>query len=373
MSASEAVQLGEPRRRVLVVDDSAFMRRLVSDVVQSSGEFEVVGTARDGHDALRQVVALDPDLITLDVDMPELDGLAALECIMRDHPRPVVMLSAGGSDGGADATLRALERGAVDFVRKPSGAISLDLESVGEQLLDALRAASTVTQFDRPVAMERIEAAVTVAAPADAKPSPALGTLSHVICIAASTGGPAALAQLVPALPAWTDAAVLVVQHMPVGFTASFARRLDAASRLTVHEAVHGEPVRAGHVYVAPGGWHLRVAGTAERPVLQLDDAAPLWGVRPAADLLFASAAETLGARCIGVVLTGMGRDGAEGLKAIRQMGGGALVQDAYSSIVPGMPEAARRTAGADDVVALHRMAHAIAEQVVRRAPGAAA
>ena len=133
-----------PRRRVLVVDDSAFMRRLVSDIVASSGEFEVVGTARDGHDALRQVALLDPELITLDVDMPGLDGLAALEAIMRDAPRPVVMLSAGGSDGGVDATLRALERGAVDFVRKPSGAISLDLDVVRDQLLDALRAAAVV-------------------------------------------------------------------------------------------------------------------------------------------------------------------------------------------------------------------------------------
>lgn len=368
MSCSDHPGPASARRRVLVVDDSAFMRRLVSDVVQESGEFEVVSTARDGYDALRQVAALDPDLVTLDVDMPGLDGLAALEAIMRTHPRPVVMLSAGGSDGGAEATWRALERGAVDFVRKPSGAISLDLEAVRDQLLQALRAAARVHM----AAAERSPPRAVVRAPdvaATSAQAEALATASRrapraptaVVCLAASTGGPAALARVVPLLPAWPDVAVLVVQHMPPGFTASFARRLDGQSRLRVAEAVHDEPLRAGQVYIAPGGFHLRVAGTADAPRLVLGDEAPLWGVRPAADFLFRSVALMYSARAMGVVMTGMGRDGADGLQALREAGGAALVQDAASSVIPGMPQAALRQAGADAEVPLDELAAAIA------------
>lgn len=366
MSYSES---GTRRPSVLVVDDSAFMRKLVSEVVESTAEFHVVGTARDGQDALRQIATLCPDLVTLDVDMPGLDGLAALEFIMRDHPRPVVMLSAGTTESGADATLRALERGAVDFVRKPSGAISLDLDAVRDQLLQALRAAAGVR-----VAAHPLLASGHLAAPPRPTPLavPLAGPPARIVCVAASTGGPAALAQLLPALPAWHDAAVLIVQHMPAGFTASFARRLDAAAALTVHEATHGEPLRAGHAYVAPGGHHLRVRGPAERPRLELAQDAPQWGVRPAADPLFASAADVFGANVVGVVLTGMGRDGAEGLRAIRQAGGRAIVQDRATSVVPGMPESALHTAGADLVAPLSDVATGIGSQLALLTPASA-
>ncbi|WP_309670989.1 chemotaxis-specific protein-glutamate methyltransferase CheB [Gemmatimonas sp.] len=362
---------GAVRRRVLVVDDSAFMRRLVSDIVASSGEFEVVGTARDGLDALRQMPLLDPDLVTLDVDMPNLDGLACLDRIMREWPRPVVMLSAGGSDGGADATLRALDRGAVEFVRKPSGAISLDLELVRDQLLEALRAAAAVTQLGVPLPSPTLvtpDVALRGSAHDRGLRSPARGTSrsmhgqapSFLVCIAASTGGPAALSQIIPLLSRFERAAVLIVQHMPAGFTASFASRLHGISRLAVHEAMHGEPLHVGHVYVAPGGFHLRVGGTPLAPLAQLDQEPTEWGVRPAADRLFKSAASCYGAACLGVVLTGMGRDGADGLLAIRQAGGLAVVQERSSCVIPGMPDSALRVAGADDVVSLSNMPHAI-------------
>jgi two-component system chemotaxis response regulator CheB len=351
------------RRRVLVVDDSAFMRRLVSDVVASTGEFEVIGTARDGEDALRQVEALQPDLVTLDVDMPGLDGLAALRRLMRESPRPVVMLSAGGSDGGAEATLRALEAGAVEFVRKPSGAISLDLDLVGERLLDALRAASVATL--------RVPASATIA---PSTPTPRLSVPAvaqaprRVVAIAASTGGPAALAQVIPQLPAWRDTAVLIAQHMPAGFTTSFARRLHAHAQLRVEEATHGAPLAAGVVYIAPGGHHLRVHAGPRGVALQLHDDPPVWGVRPAADVLFPSVAQAFGARAVGVVMTGMGCDGAEGLATIRRAGGLGLVQSSASCVIAGMPEAAQAVAGADGVVALSEMASAIAGAVERRA-----
>lgn len=364
------------RRRVLVVDDSAFMRRLVSEIVASSGEFEVVGTARDGVDALRQMPLLDPDLVTLDVDMPNLDGLACLDRIMREWPRPVVMLSAGGSDGGAEATLCALDRGAIEFVRKPSGAISLDLDLVTEQLLEALRAAASVTQLR---ASEAAPTLVSESARASARGSAhdrglrsparasahALGNApTFVVCIAASTGGPAALSRLIPQLPRFERAAILIVQHMPAGFTASFASRLHGISRLAVREAMHGELLKAGCVYVAPGGFHVRVSGTPDAPSLLLDQEPTEWGVRPAADRLFKSAARSYGAACLGVVMTGMGRDGADGLLAIRQAGGLAVVQERTSCVIPGMPDAALRVAGADHVVALSEMHRAI-ERIV--------
>jgi two-component system chemotaxis response regulator CheB len=308
--------------------------------------------------------------VTLDVDMPGLDGLAALEAIMRTHPRPVVMLSAGGTDGGAEDTWRALERGAVDFVRKPSGAISLDLEAVRDQLLYALRAAATVrvagSEPSPPPAVVRAPDVAAPLAPASAARRGSRAPTA-VVCLAASTGGPAALTRVVPLLPAWPDVAVLVVQHMPPGFTASFARRLDGQSRLRVAEAVHDEPLRGGQVYIAPGGFHLRVAGTAEAPRLVLGDEAPLWGVRPAADFLFRSVAPLFGRHALGVVMTGMGRDGADGLQALREAGGAALVQDAASSVIPGMPQAAIRQAGADAEVPLDELAAAIATHLEPR------
>ncbi len=349
--------------RVLVVDDSAFMRRVVSDIVASSGEFTVVGTARDGIDALRQVIALDPDIVTLDVDMPELDGLSVLGRIMTERPRAVVMLSAGGANGGANSTLRALELGAVDFVRKPSGAISLDLEDVSDELLDALRAAActNLDTLPRPMPASAVSSrGVTTAVTRSTVASAAL----QVVCIAASTGGPAALARVIPRLPRFAHAAVVIVQHMPPGFTASLAARLHGASRLSVHEAVQGEPLLAGHAYVAPGSLHVRLVGTQQEPTLALDSGPSMWGVRPAADPLFTSAATLFGAASVGVVLTGMGRDGADGLAAIRQAGGTGIVQHRDSAVISGMPDAALRIAGADRIVMLDDMADAIASMI---------
>lgn len=364
------------RHRVLIVDDSAFMRRLVSDIVASSGEFEVVGTARDGKDALELVRRLSPDIVTLDVEMPEMDGLAVLDAIMRDMPTAVVMLSAAESENGVDATLASLERGAVDFVRKPSGAISLDLELVGDRLLSALRIAAQAGS-------ERPGSIIRPPAPAPdlkqflckdntrtVKPAtPAVGVRkasapAHVVVIAASTGGPAALAEVIPKLPEWDDTAVLIVQHMPPGFTAGFSRRLDSRSLLAVSEAVDGGEMRSGSAYVAPSGVHLRIQPVGDTLTLAFDMRDPLWGVRPSADILFESAAEAFGFSAVGVVMTGMGRDGAEGLRHIRQAGGIGIVQSSESCVVAGMPEAARRIAGCDTVVDQSDIATAISEMI---------
>lgn len=349
-------------KRVLVVDDSAFMRRMVSDVVGSSGEFVVVGTACDGEDALRKVHALNPDIVTLDVQMPGLDGLDALGYIMSELPRPVVMLSAGGPDGGAEATLRALELGAVDFVRKPSGPISLDLGRVREELLDALRAASCtnlrgVHVLARTARRQGLESDV----PVRSFVSP---LVQRAVCIAASTGGPAALTQVIPRLPRDLDAAVLVVQHMPKGFTASLAQRLHALGPLVVSEAAHGDVLQNGHVYIAPGGQHMRVERNGTEVRVLLDDGPTEWGVRPAADPLFGSASQVFGAMAVGVILTGMGRDGAEGLRLMREVGAIGIVQDRESAVIAGMPVAALNHAGADFVTSLDTVAHVVTNAV---------
>jgi two-component system chemotaxis response regulator CheB len=341
---------------VLVVDDSAFMRKLVTELIEGSDEFRVIGTARHGLDALQKVQSLAPDIVTLDIEMPELDGLGALERIMRESPRPVVMLTAA-SGSGDEMALRALERGAVEFVRKPSGPISLDLASVRDELLTAMRAAAQVN-------LSGVHAS---ALPLSREPAVATSSANgarFVIGIAASTGGPRALAELVPMFPAQLDASVLIVQHMPPGFTKTLAERLDSLSALTVSEAMHGETIEPGHVYIAPGGRHMRVQTVGRAHVIMLDDSPPIWGVRPSADPLFRSLAEHLGAAAIGVVLTGMGRDGAAGLRAIRDAGGAGIAQDRESSIIYGMPQAASAAGGATMVLPLVEIAPALATMI---------
>ena len=353
----------EPRpparaRTVLVVDDSAFMRKLIGELVTGIEGFRVVGTARNGHDALKQIHALEPDIVTLDIEMPELDGLQALGYIMSETPRPVIILSAAEGGGGAEQqTIRALELGAIDFIRKPSGPISLDLAAVRGRLAEALEAAAAVD-----VRNVRVLARPTFRStenPADASGA------TRAVAIAASTGGPRALADVIPALPRTLEAAVLVAQHMPSGFTRSLAERLDSLSALGVVEAEHGMPIVHQRVYFAPGGKHMRVArDAAGAPCVALDTEPPVWGVRPSADPLFRSVAEHFGPAAVGVVLTGMGRDGAAGLRAIREAGGRGIVQNRETSIIFGMPQAALTVAGADRVAALGDIAPVIAEML---------
>lgn len=355
-------------KRVLVVDDSAFMRRLITEIVESRPGFLVVGTARDGADALSRVRQLRPDIVTLDIQMPILDGLSALEQIMVEMPRPVVMLSAAGSDSDNSATIRALELGAVDFVRKPSGPVSIDLVAVRAELLRALDAAAIVRvpQASIQLRVDRMEPAArpgAVDSPEPGRPAPARA----VVVVAASTGGPKALAEMVAHLPKVINAAILVVQHMPAEFLFSLARRLAQVNVFPVTVGVDGETVMSGHIYLAPGDRHMSVLIEGGLPVIRLDEGPAVCGVRPSADPLFSSSAAAFGENVIGVVLTGMGRDGADGLCAIRAAGGGAIVQDRASSIIYGMPRAALAAAGADRVVAPRIVGRAIAELLAAR------
>ena len=335
------------------------MRKLVTEILSTTNEFRVVGTARNGHDALKQIHALDPEIVTLDIEMPELDGLQALGYIMSETPRPVVMLSALDSPNGGELTIRALELGAVDFVHKPPAGVPDGVSALGARLLDALRAASCVNLRGVPML-----ARPSLVARRSGREVP--GAATQAVVIAASTGGPRALVEVIPRLSSGLGAAVLVVQHMPAGFTASLASRLNAMSRLPVAEARHGERIEHGRVYVAPGGMHMRVIDANGVPVIALDQTPPIWGVRPSADPLFRSAAQRFGSSLVGVVLTGMGRDAAEGLRAVRDRGGYAIVQDRETSIVYGMPQAALATAGADRVLCLHDIAREIGDVVGR-------
>ena len=333
---------------VLVVDDSAFMRQLIAEMVESNGAYRVVGTAADGVEALEKIRSLSPDIVTMDIEMPRLDGLQALEQIMKEMPRPVVMLSAAGSERGNKMTLRALDRGAIEFVRKPSGPISIDLLVVREELMSALNAARSVN-----MAGVRTSAGEAAQTTPDQGAKKSVVPAVRVVAIAASTGGPRALGEIIPHLPENLGAAVTIVQHMPREFTRTLSQRLNSVSALGVSEAEDGEPLRENHVYIAPGGYHMRVVGDAGNAAVQLDTSPTIWGVRPAADPLFASVAECFGVSAIGVILTGMGRDGAEGLSRIRGAGGMGVVQDRDSSIIYGMPQAALALAGADRVAAV--------------------
>ncbi|MBC7789317.1 MAG: chemotaxis response regulator protein-glutamate methylesterase [Anaerolineae bacterium] len=332
------------------------MRKVVSEVVDASGDFRVIGTARNGLDALSKIHALDPAIVTLDVEMPELDGLQTLGYIMSETPRPVVMLSGVATERADDLTIRALELGAVDFVRKPSGQISLDIAAVGDRLLNALRACENaniggVRMLSRPlpVASERVSPRTLVRA-------------TRVVVIAASTGGPRALAEVVPNLPRTLGAAVLIVQHMPAGFTRSLAERLNLQSHLHVSEAKNGESVVHDRVYVAPGGYHMSISAEDSGFCITLDTSPAIWGVRPAADPLFRSAAAHFGRASVGVVLTGMGRDGAAGLRAISDAGGIGLAQDKATSVIYGMPQAALSGGGAHRVLPLDEVASTVVE-----------
>ena len=340
---------------VLVVDDSAFMRKLIAELIELDGTFKVIGSAADGVEALAMIRSLSPDIVTLDIEMPRLDGLHALEQIMTEMPRPVVMLSAAGSERGQEMTLRALERGAVDFVRKPSGPVSIDLVTVRAELLAALNAARAMN-----MAGVRTPARPAVAVDDSPTPEKLPRMAKRVVCIASSTGGPRALGEIIPHLPAEVGAAVLIVQLMPRDFTRSLAHRLNLLSPLIVGEAEDGEPVLENRVYIAPGGHHLTVSGSPGNAKLRLDSSPAIWGVRPAADPLFASIADSFGSGAIGIVLTGMGHDGAEGLRRIRTAGGRGVVQDRESSIIYGMPQAALALAGADHVSAASDMAQLI-------------
>lgn len=348
----------------MVVDDSTYMRYVITQILESSPDIEVVEKSRNGVEALAHLPQARPDVITLDVQMPEMDGLHFLEEMRKTYRIPTIMLSSLTVEGGED-TMRALELGAIDFVPKPTGIASLTLDDVGEDLIRKVMIASEIKpEFLAPVAehVERaVEAPTAEGAPAKAAPRvlKKVPVLKRVVAVACSTGGPRALAEVLPQLPADLDACVIVVQHMPAGFTKSLADRLGTISPIKVVEASDGDRIEPGTVYIAPGDYHLRI-GKGDR--IALDQDPPRHGVRPCADVMMESVAKAYGSQAVGVVLTGMGVDGTLGSKAIKAGGGYIIAEHESTCVVYGMPKSVVSLGIADRVLRLQLVANGIVE-----------
>jgi len=336
--------LSEPKIKVLCVDDSALIRNLLKEIIQSQPDMEVVAVAPDPLVARDLIKQHNPDVLTLDVEMPRMDGLDFLERLMRLRPMPVLMVSSL-TQAGSEVTLRALELGAVDFVAKPALGIRGGMLEYADDIANKLRAAAR----SRPrQARPRDTAPTRLSAP--------LMSSEKLVIIGASTGGTEAIRQVLEPLPA-NSPAILITQHMPGGFTRSFAERLDRLCQISVKEAEDGERILPGHAYIAPGDQHLELARCGANYVARLHDGAPVNRHRPSVDVLFASAARHAGRNAVGVLLTGMGKDGAAGLVEMRQAGAATLAQDEASCVVFGMPREAIALGGAGEVVALDEVA----------------
>lgn len=343
--------------RVLVVDDSVVVRRVVSDVLSADPAIDVVGVAAHGGIALHKLAQLAPDAVTLDIEMPELDGLATLREIRKTHPTlPVIMFSTLTARG-AEATLEALALGANDYVTKPShvGQVDEAVQHIREQLLPRIKVFCGIAET-APADVQAEPGVVFTAPPSSPRPVAAVG-------IGVSTGGPNALATVLPALPADLPVPVFIAQHMPPVFTASLAERLDATGPMSVREAVDGAVAQEGEVWIAPGGHHLSVEPHGTQLRVRVHQDPPVNSCRPSADVLFASLAGTCGPGTLGLILTGMGCDGLAGCRTVREAGGQVFVQDRATSTVWGMPGYVARNGLADGAWPIDE----IAGEVVRR------
>lgn len=337
--------------KVLIVDDSAFMRKVLSEMIDSEESLTVIGTATDGKDALNKIKLLNPDVITLDVEMPIMDGISCLKQIMQTFPKPVIMLSSG-TDHGAELTIKALDEGAVDFVAKPKNIFDIKNDKKRNEIIEKISIAKNInfkyskykTDDDNVILVQNSK------------------VIKNIIAIGSSTGGPKALQSVIPYLPGDLPAAVLIVQHMPPGFTNTLAERLDTKSKLVVKEAVHKEKVLAGHAYIAPGDSHMLVEVNAKGDIIiNLDKSPPVSGHRPSVDVMMSSLSDTGLKNIIGVILTGMGADGSNGVKKLKEINKSFIIaQDEETSVVYGMPKMAVQTGAVDKVVSLDKISDEI-------------
>jgi len=366
---------------VLVVDDSAFMRKMIGNILSSDEGIHVIGTAKTGKEAIEKVIRLKPDVVTLDIEMPVMNGLDALKVIMKECPVPVIMLSSLTQEG-ATSSFIALDNGAVDFVPKPSGAISLDIETVSEQIIKKVKMAVTVNlkklQLPKqspklpirkiskvPVVVEeqripvKNENKVQIVKPTNTNVNTKLS--NRIVCIGTSTGGPRALQEVLTKIPEGFQPPIFIVQHMPAGFTNSLAVRLDKLSAIHVKEAENGEKVANGTAYIAPGGFHMKVIQKNNELLIELSEEQPKNGHRPSVDILFESISSLINYEITSAILTGMGADGAKGMKLIKQQCEGTTIAESEeTSVVFGMPKAAVLLNVVDEVVPIQLVANTI-------------
>ncbi|GEQ17779.1 protein-glutamate methylesterase/protein-glutamine glutaminase [Clostridium butyricum] len=375
--------------RVIVVDDSAFMRKAISDMIESCADFEVIAKFRDGRELVEKVDKFNPDLITLDVHMRDLDGLATLKELKRMGKNyPIIMLSSATTEG-SELTLECLDNGAITFITKPSGSISLDIDKVKERLIDEIKgitsnirvnkssnihmrqiASNKESEIENKINDRRVNTHFSQRKEINnsEKPSPMINNKVipknkkiDAVVIGASTGGPKALQQVLTKLPANLNVPVFVVQHMPEGFTKVFAERLNKVCNLNVTEAEDGMSINRNTIYIAKGGSHMIIDSSIR---VSLNKEPSIWGVRPAVDKLFESASKVYGGNLLSVVLTGMGKDGAEGSKRIKDCGGITISEDKSTCTIYGMPKAAYETGKIDLVLPLDQICNKIAEIV---------
>lgn len=356
--------------KVIVVDDSALVRSLLTEIINRQPDMACIGAASDPLVAREMIRELNPDVITLDVEMPRMDGLEFLSRLMRLRPMPVVMVSTL-TEQGAEITLRALEMGAVDFVAKPRIGVSSGLNELAGDIVDKIRVAAKAhvkRLAPAPGAAQATPAAAGHAAEPPRAPLPRLST-EKIICIGSSTGGTEAIREVLVPMPA--DApAIVITQHMPPGFTTSFANRLNTLCRIRVAEARDGERILPGHAYIAPGGRHLRIDRSGSNYVAVLEDTEPVNRHRPSVEVLFKSAARVLGPNALGIMLTGMGGDGAAAMREMKDAGSYNYVQDEASCVVFGMPRMAIQHGAAHEVLPLNQIANAVLNRLASSPSG---
>ena len=348
--------------KVLVVDDSALIRALLKEIIQADPELELVGQAPDAYVARDLIKQLNPDVLTLDVEMPRMDGLTFLEKLMHGRPMPVVMISSL-TEQGSEATFRAMELGAVDFVAKPKLGIREGMQAYAEEICYKIKAASLARLIPRQAQVPAVQEALV-----SQGLRPIIGT-EKLIAIGASTGGTEAIKDVLLGLPA-DSPGIVITQHMPPGFTRSFAERLNRMTRLNVVEAKGGERILPGHAFLAPGDKHLLVERSGANYVTRLSDAEPVRRHKPAVDPMFRSVAQCAGRNVIACLLTGMGKDGAQGMLEIRQAGGYTVAQNEATCVVYGMPREAVAIGGAEDILPLGEIAEALLQQARKRGGG---
>jgi two-component system chemotaxis response regulator CheB len=356
--------------RVLIVDDSAFMRKVLEAMFNADPQFQIAGHAKDGREAVALAESLKPDVITMDINMPRMDGLQATAQIMTTNPRPIVVVSSESRDGAA-STLKALELGAIEFIAKPNSAIDLDMQSIREDLLRKVKMAAKVRVVRTASRLAAaLQSGPRASAPAISRPAPAATQHAAsadqrfpVVVLAASTGGPATVMRLAPGFTKEFPAAVILVQHMPAAFTTQFAAQLAEFTEIRVKEAESGDTLQPGTLYICPGSQHLRVNPLGR---IQLDSATGrVAGYLPNIDVTMESVAAYGGALAIGVVLTGMGNDGAQGAKAIKRAGGHVIAQDEATSVIFGMPAEAIKVQAVDQVLGLDEIYSAVEKRVI--------